>query len=163
MARQLALAASIALALASGAALAQTSHTKVAQRDLNLPPSEGRCELRVWVDDIAVVRLRGDDVWVDTLRGRRSYDTGSTCSQPLPLQGAGDFHVARERGRGLVQALEAPSRRNDYTGAVQITDPDNGASLYVVTIAWNTPGNSYGMTLPAPATPVAVTGTSTRE
>lgn len=143
MVRKLTLAVSAALAVASGAALAQQTHTKVAQRDWNPASAEGRCQLRVWVDDTALIRLRGDDLWVDTVHGSRSYDQGSTCNQPLPPTRVRDFRITYDRGRGTVEEVEVPNRRNDHTGTLQVHDPQNGAALYVIDLAWSNAGPAY--------------------
>lgn len=45
----------------------------------------GRCEIRVWVDNRAEVRMRKDTVFVRTLEGSKGRDEGSSCSQALPL------------------------------------------------------------------------------
>lgn len=143
MVRKLAFAVSAALAVASGAAFAQQTHTKVAQRDWNPAAGEGRCQLRVWVDDTALLRLRGDDLWVETVTGERSYDQGSTCNQPLPPHRVRDFRITYDRGRGRVDEVQVPSRRNDFTGTLQVHDPQNGAGLYVIDVAWGNPGPAY--------------------
>jgi hypothetical protein len=155
MVRKLAYAVSAALAVASGTALAQQTHTKVAQRDWNPAAAEGRCTLRVWVDDTALLRLRGDDLWVETVQGDRSYDQGSTCTQPLPASRVRDFRITYDRGRGRVEEVQVPSRRNDYTGTIEVQDPQNGAALYVIDVAWSNAGpayadNGYGYSSAAP-------------
>lgn len=131
------LAVLTALALASGAAMAQTSHSKVAQRDWMPGAPEGRCQIRVMVDDTALVRMRGDDLWVETIHGDRAYDEGTTCNQALPLDRVSDFRITYDRGRGSVSEVQVPSRRNDYTGTIEVHDPQNGAAHYVIDVAWN--------------------------
>lgn len=144
MVRSLSLALSTALAVASGVALAQTSHTKVAQRDdWNPASSEGRCTLRVQVDDTALIRLRGDDLWVETLRGDRAFDAGSVCNQPLPAGRVRDFRITYDRGRGRVEEVQVPSARNDYTGTIEVRDPQDGAAHYVIDLAWSNVGPRY--------------------
>src|SRR2546421_12452604 len=53
----------------------------------DLRAREGRCEIRVWVDNRAEVRMRGDGIFVRTLEGSKGRDEGSTCSQPANAPG----------------------------------------------------------------------------
>src|SRR5690349_4465249 len=89
-----------ALAIAAGAATAQDREVQsvhVARADRWDPGSpDGFCRLRLFVDDNARVELHGDEVIVRTNSGRRAYDTGSTCNQPLPTQPVADFRVTSE-------------------------------------------------------------------
>ena len=63
-----------------------------------LNADEGQCRLRVWVDDRAQVQLRGDQIVVNTIAGRRSFDQGSVCTQPLPFHHVDDLNpTAKER------------------------------------------------------------------
>src|ERR1041384_1608742 len=54
---------------------------------------EGRCEIRVWVDNRAEVRMRGDTIFVRTVEGSKGRDEGSECSQPLPYNSVRDFQI----------------------------------------------------------------------
>jgi hypothetical protein len=151
MKRKLLLAACCgALAAASGLAAAQTLHSKVAQRNWDPMALEGRCVLRLNVDDRALVRLQGDDIWVETVSGDRAFDEGSSCNQPLPY-GARDFRVTYERGRGRVLEIQDAAARRDGTRMIEVHDPQNGAEHYVISVAWTNPrqysynygGNGY--------------------
>jgi hypothetical protein len=108
--------------------------------DWNPALADGICRLRVWVDDKARVQLRGDQVVVRTESGRRSFDEGSTCNQPLPAGGIDDFRVVAERARGGVFAVERPSGRNGHTGSLLIDDPQDGGAPYEVVVTWRNPG-----------------------
>jgi hypothetical protein len=140
MIRKLALAVSAAMLLASAGAQSQEVTTKM-QRAADWSPAaaEGRCYLRVWVDDTARIRLYGDDISIETVHGDRAYDRGSSCTQPLPARRVSDFRVTSERGRGHVQEVNVPNRRNGFTGTIEVQDPDNGGSDYFITVAWATP------------------------
>jgi hypothetical protein len=105
----------------------------------NLAANEGQCRLRVWVDDRAQVQLRGDQVIVNTRSGKRSYDRGSVCTQPLPFHSVDDFRVTMEQGRGRVTDVNSPNRRNNFTGAVTIEDPQSGGDNYELVVAWTNP------------------------
>src|SRR6185436_3181674 len=63
---------------------------------------EGRCEIRVWVDNRAEVRMRGDTIFVRTLEGSKGRDEGSECTQPLPLNSLQDFQIRQTAGRSRV-------------------------------------------------------------
>ena len=42
---------------------------------------EGQCQIRVWVDNRAEIRMRGDRIWVNTSEGARGRDEGSECRE----------------------------------------------------------------------------------
>jgi hypothetical protein len=107
--------------------------------DWNVNAADGMCRLRIWVDDKARVQLRGDQIIVDTASGKRSFDQGSVCTQPLPFHRVDDFRVTTEQGRGQVYEVREPNRRNNYTGAVTIADPQNGGDTYDIVMAWRNP------------------------
>lgn len=136
-----------ALTLGSGAALAQQprydgDYTFRAGRapEWNLTAPDGMCRLRIFVDDKAQVQLRGDQIVVRTDSGSRSYDQGSLCNQPLPFHRVEDFRVTLERGRGAIADVLPPNRRNNFTGAVSIDDPQRGGETYEFVVAWRNPG-----------------------
>src|SRR5436305_14672373 len=68
----------------------------------DLKQREGRCQIRLWVDDRAEVRLRGDRIWVTTLQGAKGRDEGSACSQALPFNAVQDFQIRQVSGRSRV-------------------------------------------------------------
>lgn len=114
--------------------------------DWNVAATEGFCRLRVYVDDRARIQLRGDQLVVVTEKGHRSMDRGSMCNQPLPYGHVADFRVTTENARGSIVEVTPPDRRNDFTGALTIEDPQNGGDIYEVVVAWRNP----------PAAPIAV-------
>src|SRR5258706_12095443 len=105
----------------------------------SLNATEGQCRLRLFVDDKAQVQLRGDQVIVQTQAGRRSYDQGSVCTQPLPFNRVEDFRVSLEKGRGRVADVNSPNRRNNFTGAITIEDEQRGGDDYELVVAWRNP------------------------
>ena len=140
------LLAALAIALGSGAASAQTvryvddySFRVGRAPDWNIAAADGVCQLRLYVDDRARVEMRGDQIIVRTQSGRRSFDQGSVCNQPLPFHRVDDFRVTADRGRGEVFDISPPNRRNNFTGALTIHDPQNDGDTYNVTIAWRNP------------------------
>jgi len=112
--------------------------------DWNIAAVDGMCRLHIWVDDRARVRLHGDRIEVVTDSGKRSYDQGSACTQPLPRHTVDNFHVVIERGRGTVMEARAPENRNGYTGSVTVVDPQDGGDTYDLVMAWHNPGVIVG-------------------
>jgi hypothetical protein len=147
-------------AVASAAASAQDTYT---YRDnytypmahapgWNVAAADGMCRLRIWVDDRARVQLHGDQIVVDTNSGKRSFDQGSVCTQPLPAGEVNDFRVTTERGRGQVVEVRPPERRNNYTTAMTVVDPQNGGDTYEIVVSWHNPGTPLAA---APVAPLA--------
>ena len=106
--------------------------------DWNVNAEEGSCRLRISVDDRATVHLRGDQIVVDTRSGRRSFDEGSSCTQPLPFGRVADFRVTPNQARGRIVDVQDPHRRNNFTGTISIEDPQPGPSTYDLIVSWRT-------------------------
>lgn len=128
-------------ASAAPAAFAQARYDDYSFRvgrapEWNLGAPDGVCRLRIWVDDAAQVQMRGDQIIVRTDSGKRSFDQGSVCNQPLPFHGVADFRVTAEKGRGHVLDVNPPLRRNNFTGTLRIEDPQRGGDSYELVVAW---------------------------
>lgn len=135
-------AAGALAACASAAAIAQdynSSYRLGRAPDWNVNAADGMCRLRIWVDDRAQVQLRGDQIIVNTSSGKRSFDQGSVCTQPLPFHRVDNFRVTTEQGRGQVIEVREPTRRNNFTGGATIVDPQNGGESYELVMAWRNP------------------------
>src|SRR3982750_3328539 len=151
------LIAAVAGALALGASLAapaqeyryddQYVYRLGRAADWNLNAETGSCHLRIWVDDRASVQLRGDQIIVNTRTGKRSFDEGSVCTQPLPFGHVEDFRVVANEARGRIVDVREPNRRNNFTGSVAIDDPQPGAATYDLVVSWRN--------VDRPAAPVA--------
>ena len=133
-----------ALAVAAGTASAQTyreeAQVRIARADRWEPGApDGFCRMRVYVDQNARVELHGDQVIVRTRSGRKSYDTGTRCNQPLPTQSVTDFRVTTEAGRGAVMDVVAPAPNNGFTAGMTIDDPRGGGDTYELLVAWHNP------------------------
>jgi len=102
---------------------------------------EGSCEIRVWVDDRAEVRLRGDKIWVTTLAGAKGRDQGSECSQPMPFNAVGDFQVRQLSGRTHIGMVQNPSRGNNYTAMLTVEDRQGGGDNYAFEVTWRAEAN----------------------
>lgn len=155
------IAAAVAAALGLTGALAVNAQENYTYRlarapDWNIAAATGSCHLRVWVDDRAQVQLRGDEIIVNTKSGRRSYDQGSSCTQPLPFHAVDNFHVAAANGRGEVVEVRDPDRHNDFTGTLTIVDPQRGGDSYDVVVSWNNPAGAPSVVAMAPDNPYPV-------
>jgi hypothetical protein len=151
------LGAAIAGAITACAGLAASAQEYVYRLgrapDWNVNADVGSCHLRIWVDDRATVQLRGDQVIVNTQTGKRSFDEGSTCTQPLPFGRVEDFRVVANEARGTIVEVRAPHRRNNFTGGLIIDDPQPGASTYDIVVSWRNvdrPGTPLAATDPFP-------------
>jgi hypothetical protein len=103
---------------------------------------EGRCEIRVWVDNRAEVRMRGDTVFVRTLEGSKGRDEGSECSQPLPVNSLRDFQIHQTAGRSRVTLAQEPGRMNNYTAMISIEDRQGGGDNYAFEATWHSEGDA---------------------
>ena len=102
---------------------------------------EGRCDVRIWVDHHAELRIRGDSISVRTVEGGRSYDEGSKCSQPLPYNSISDFQVRQTAGRSRVNLVQQPSRMNNYSAVLNINDDQGGGDHYAFEVTWRSEGD----------------------
>ncbi len=137
-------------ALSSSAAFGQVD---IQLRPRHLPgwdarTREGHCSIRVWVDNRAEVRMRGDTIFVRTLEGSKSRDEGSECSQPIPYNSVRDFQIRQTAGRSRVVLAQEPSRMNNYTGLLEIADTQGGGDYYAFEVSWR--ADSDVSTAPAP-------------
>jgi len=97
---------------------------------------EGRGEIRVWVDNRAEVRMRGDTIFVRTLEGSKGRDEGSSCSQAIPYNGVRGFQIHQTAGRNQMALAQEPSRANNYTATIAIDDPQGGGDTYAFEVTW---------------------------
>jgi hypothetical protein len=140
------------------AAAVLTSSAVFGQVDIQLRPRhmpgwdararEGRCEIRVWVDNRAEVRMRGDTIFVRTLEGSKSRDEGSQCSQPFPYNSVRDFQIRQTAGRSRVSLAQEPGRMNNYTAMITIEDSQGGGDNYAFEVTWRSEGDANNA--PAP-------------
>ena len=101
---------------------------------------EGRCEVHIWVDHHAEVRIRGDGIFVRTLEGAKSYDEGSKCSQPIPYNSIGEFQIRQIAGRNRVDLVQQPNRMNNSTALIAISDDQGGGDHYAFEVTWRSEG-----------------------
>jgi len=104
---------------------------------------EGWCSVRVWVDDEVNVFVQGGRMMFQNIHGRRPYDAGTECTAPMPGPGLTDFRFRGIDGRGRVQLMEAPSRRNGYRAWVRILDHRGGGEEHHFRLYWRNDGRYY--------------------
>jgi hypothetical protein len=107
----------------------------------DVPPGKGQCDIRLQIDDEVEVTVRGDLVYLRTIRGRDGRDDGSECNEPLPNRPAADFHFEVKDGRGETRLVAEPSRRTDFQAVVRIRDGDSGEGRYHFRLSWRITGD----------------------
>ncbi len=112
-------------------------------REWNERDSNGRCIIRVLVDDEVDVELAGDQVRARVLRGGESRDDGSECTQPLPIGGFSRFAFRGIDGRGEVRLVQEPRPGNNYSAIVAIKDTRKGTEGYTFELSWTTDGSAF--------------------
>ena len=106
---------------------------------------DGKCRIRVRIDDDSDVELRGDQIRIRPLRGGPGRDEGSECNAPLPVSGEiRDFRFRGIDGRGNPRLVQEPSRRNYYVAVVNVQDPKGGDESYTFELSWNSDGSGGG-------------------
>lgn len=95
----------------------------------------GRAFWRGTVDDVVHLEIRGRNIDVRTISGREYLNGTFSFTSPLPTRGV-SVGVEKKRGRGNVEVIQQPSRTNDYTTVVRITDREGGAREYQLEIFW---------------------------
>jgi hypothetical protein len=111
-------------------------------KEWNEQGADGRCIIRVVVDDEADIELRGNEVRIRVLRGGAGKDDGSECTQWLPLGGFTRFSWRGIDGRGEVRMVQEPRIGNDSTAIVAIKDSRRGAEGYTFEFSWTTDGSA---------------------
>jgi hypothetical protein len=107
----------------------------------DVPPGKGQCDIRLRIDDEVEVTVRGDLVYLKTIRGRDGRDDGSECNEPLPNHPAADFNFEVKDGRGEIRLIAEPSRRTDFQAVVHIRDGDPGEGRYHFRLSWRITGD----------------------
>lgn len=101
---------------------------------------DGKCVVRINVDDRVEVMLDYDRILVRTVSGRASSDQGSECNAALPRGGVRDFRFKGIDGRGEVRSIQEPSVSNGWRAIVSIHDSKGGDEGYTFEWTWNSDG-----------------------
>jgi hypothetical protein len=106
---------------------------------------DGRCRVRVRIDDEADVELRGDMIRIHVIKGGPGKDEGTECNAPLPTSGnITNFRFRGIDGRGTPRLVQEPSARNSYVAAVNVQDPRSGSEGFTFDLTWNWDGQGGG-------------------
>ncbi len=108
---------------------------------------DGRCIIRVTIDDEADVELRGDRVRIWVIKGAPGEDQrnpGSECNAPLPNRGIRNFRFRGVDGRGNVRLVQEPRDSNGNVAVVNIQDPKGGSEGYTYELTWESNGFGGG-------------------
>ena len=107
----------------------------------DVPLGKGQCDIRLQVDGEVEVTVRGDLVYLKTIRGRDGRDDGSECNDPLPNRPAADFNFEVKDSRGEIRLIAEPSRRTDFQAVVRIRDSESGEGRYHFRLSWRIAGD----------------------
>ena len=89
------------------------------------------------VDEVAILRIRADQVSEEDLAGRPIRGERFQFSQPLPSTRLRSLELTEVSGRGFVELVEKPWEGNRWTAVVRITDPARGNGLYGFKLVWS--------------------------
>lgn len=114
------------------------------------PGRGGRSGTAAWsgrVDDRANLVIRGGSMRLDHVAGNTTLTNSLDMNGTLPRRNV-TVRADRLAGRGDVSVIQQPSRSNDFTAIVQISDTRSGADNYRVEISWepnsgNEPDEAY--------------------
>ena len=99
--------------------------------------SAGNNEIR-WsgrVDGTQDIRIQRNRVTWYKVDGGGARDVNYRVGDPLPYSDV-RINVNKRRGRGGAYVLLQPSRQNNYTATIRITDKDAGDDFYDLSIRW---------------------------
>lgn len=105
-------------------------------------------ELFEWtgrVDREVQIVMRGSDVWTNNV-GATEYPRARSRTYTRIPSSNGQVVVQLLDGRGDVDVIQQPSRRNDYTTIVRVRDPRSGSDSYRLAAYWqgDYSGDVYG-------------------
>ena len=113
---------------------------------------QGRCDIRLQVDEAVEVLLHRDRIYWRVQRGRVPEDRGSAMTQPLPAGTFKSFRLEQKDGRGEIRLVEAPSADNGYTAVLRFQDSRGGTDRYHARLTWEwEPASATTTSKPPPA------------
>jgi hypothetical protein len=95
----------------------------------------GRVFWRGKVDSKVQLIIQGKSLRVNTFAGQNYGEGTFSFTSPLPTRNI-SVSAVKTAGRGNVRMVQQPSRSNDYTAIIEITDDENGARDYQLEIVW---------------------------
>ena len=102
----------------------------------DVPPGKGQCDIRLQVDNVVEVSVRGDLVSVHNAAGQDARDDGSECNAPLPDHDLKNFAFEVTDKRDEIRLVEQPTRENHFRALVYIHDGPGGFGRYVFRLSW---------------------------
>ena len=88
------------------------------------------------VDGTTEIRVRQRDINYRTLSGNRPRDVQTQVNGAPLMSGNQTVELRDARGRGQVVVVQQPSRDNDYTAVIRVTDPQSGYGRYDFDVVW---------------------------
>jgi hypothetical protein len=88
------------------------------------------------VDGKVRVTVEGSRTSVETLAGAPVSDERAIFDRTLPMYEGLNPVVTKRRGRGRVELVEYPSRRNNYRIVFTVEDDKGGSDSYEVEVGW---------------------------
>ena len=104
--------------------------------DYDIEDDDGEFNFRGRVDGTAIVRVRADRVFVETVDGNPVQVEEFEFSQPLPASRLSKVELRKKDGRGDVVLLERPWEGNGYQAVIQVSDPKKGDNRYRFELDW---------------------------
>jgi len=99
--------------------------------------ANGRCIIRIMVDDTVNVRIGNGQIRVETLQGQQSRDDGSECSSMLQNgRNLSDFRFRGRDGRGEVRLQSDPRQDPRGEAVIFIRDAKGGDEGYTFEVSW---------------------------
>jgi hypothetical protein len=126
--------------LAAAAAVPAVADTQFRIRQMtrdDVPYGKGQCDIRLQVDGEVEASVRGDSVYIHTLRGQDARDDGSECNMPLPRRDIAALNFEVKDSRNEIRLVQRPDRRSDYAAVVYIRDSSSGFGRYHFRISWD--------------------------
>ncbi len=97
--------------------------------------TSGRMRWSGRVDDEVVIMIQGSRASIRTVTGDQVRNEDFSFDSPLPRQEL-KMNLKKVNGRGSVDLIEEPSRRNDYSAVVRIRDKKSGTGDYEFELSW---------------------------
>ncbi len=97
---------------------------------------QGRLDLRMHIDGVTEIHIRGDRIIHTNLQARLGRNAGTEMTQPLPSTDLKSIQAVKKDGRGKFVMLQKPSADNDYEAIVRIYDEKGGEDRYHIEISW---------------------------
>jgi|GEM_PF-1599724 len=119
-----------------------------------LPASSGQVEVAVeGADDILDIRITGDRVEYEAVRGGTPRNVSASFSTPLPRVPLSGFSISAREGRGDVVLMEGPDANNNYTATVRIIDSERAQDNYRFRFSWEVASGQSAPVNSGPAAP----------